>query len=104
MGTGWEVENLFNDVVYDGGATRGWASANFTFTGGNANGHTHCACIFDTPQVITKYSVFPSSPSYPTGRTGNPRRWYFVGADSLFELQNAILSIVFYLKIQSPKN
>lgn len=91
----WAVENLFNDDVYDGSSTRGWASANFTFSGGNAVGYTYCGCVFDTPQIITKYNIFPSSPSYSSGRTGNPRSWTLVGAASLADLQgNVNLSLL----------
>ena len=97
LGTGWEVANLFNDVVNDNAADRGYASANFTFntSSGAAIGYTYLGVIFDTPQIITKYNIFPSSPSYSSGRIGNPRDWTLVGADNLSDLQgNVNLSVL----------
>jgi hypothetical protein len=74
------------DKLFDNTSNSYWASGVGTFSGGSRVGYTFCGCVFDTPQIITKYNVYPMW--LAGGVDGNPKRWDFVGADSLTDLQN----------------
>jgi hypothetical protein len=62
---GWYQNNIFNDIIY--GSNRSWSSSD------NASYPHHISCEFNTPQIVTKYRLWPRY--HADWRKDNPRTW-----------------------------